>query len=103
MGVSTPETSPYVQQFADYLNRVIRITVVFDNATRAISGGTVFRDANCLYTNVFVGVGPDGSPNTSPRTFAVPAGTTAVGANRFHQMSITTIEDFLLYQITAGT
>jgi hypothetical protein len=37
MGVAAPLVSPYVQEFADYLGRAIRVAVTFDNTTRLIS------------------------------------------------------------------
>jgi hypothetical protein len=94
--------SPYVWESPDYQGNRIRITVTFDNATRALTGGSVFRDAACVYRKIYIGVGVDGSPDSTTHKFTVPAGTTAVSAAQMAAVGFTTIEQFLALQITAG-
>jgi hypothetical protein len=98
----TPITSPYVWETGDYLGRLIRITVTFNNTTRALTGGSVFRDAACLYQKIYIGTGPDGTPNSTNKAIPVPAGTTNVTANQLKQVGLNVIEDVLALQITAG-
>jgi hypothetical protein len=93
---------PYIWEAADYLNRVIRITVNFDDGTRLLSGATVFRDAGCVYTKILVGKGVDGSPDSTTKSFTVPAGTTPISQAQMNSRGFDTIEDFLALQITAG-
>lgn len=98
-------TSPQVQEFSDYLGRVIRITVTFDTDTRVLSGITVFRDAECLFTRILIGLGPDGTPDSTTRSFNVPAGTTVLNTaqmNAVRNNGMNTIEEFNSFQITAG-
>jgi hypothetical protein len=96
------QQTPWVWTAADAANNVIRITVTFNNATRALTGATVFRDAACVYTKIYIGVGSDGSPNSSPRVFTVPAGTTTFTAAQMSSVGLNTIENILAHQITAG-
>jgi hypothetical protein len=109
MGVAAPLVSPYVQEFADYLGRAIRVAVTFDNTTRLISQITLHRDAGCRYTTLLVGLGADGSPDSSVRSFNLKnfTGDRQLSNQelRFVQdpaNGIDTIEGFASFQITAG-
>jgi hypothetical protein len=102
LGRGDPAQSPYVWESGDYQGKVIRITVVFNNATRSITSASVFRDADCVYTRLYLGRGADGSPNSSTRSFVVPAGITNVPVQQMANRGFSTIEDFLALQITAG-
>lgn len=94
--------SPYVVRFDDYLQRAITITVNFDNATRSIIGAVVVRDTGCLWTHLLIGIGVDGTPDSTPRKVDVPEGTTNVGKQAFTNFGVDTIEQFQAFQITAG-
>jgi len=76
--------------------------MTFNNTTRALTGESVFRDAACLYQKIYIGTGPDGTPNGTGRKLAVPAGTTSISANQLKQVGLNVIEDVLALQITAG-
>lgn len=97
-----PAQSPYEWEARDYQGAVIRITITFNNATRALAGASVFRDAACVYTKILIGRGADDSPDSSTQSIVVPAGTTAVSAAQMASRGFTTIEQFLALQITAG-
>lgn len=101
-GTPVPWTSPYVWQAPDVDGNVVRLTVTFNNATLAIQSGQVFRDPACRYAHVWIGLGPDGTPDTSPQTFAVPAGSTNLNKNQFSSQGFDTLTDVLATQITAG-
>lgn len=107
--------SPYVQNFGDYLydpginpdGHVIRITVNFDNTTHAVSGATVFRSADCLWTKIVVGLGADGTPNSTTKVFDLTgfSGTRNITANTLSRApwNVNTIDDFFAAgQITAA-
>ena len=113
MAKGDPVTTPYVVSFGDYLYRpatpnahVIRITVNFDATTRAISNASLFRSADCAYTKIYLGLGADGSPNSTGRVFDLSgfSGTrTVTGAQMAAApYNIGTVEAFLTFQITAG-
>lgn len=97
-----PAPSPYVIEFPDYQGKLIRITINYDNTTRIITNGSVFRDPLCVYTKIYVGKGADGSPNSSTRKFNVPSGTTALNKAAFTAAGFDTITEFQALQITAG-
>jgi hypothetical protein len=100
-----PTTSPYVVTFADYLGRVIRITVSFDTGTGNILDIVVFRDAGCLFTKILIGTGGDGTPDSSTRSVTVPAGTTDLTQAQVDVLKgkgLATITQFVGFQITAG-
>lgn len=104
MAKGDPLQSPYIWQCSDITGKVIRGTFNFDNTTRALSSCVVYRDAGCYFTRIYVGVGPDGQPESTGvnNTFVVPDGTTNVTANQMRQRGFNTIEDVLATQITAG-
>lgn len=102
---SGPPPSPFVYDTADYLDRHLTITINYDNSTRALINATVHRDAGCMYKKIYVGLGADGTPDSTTHVFSVPnlegdrnitaAGLTAAGLN--------VIEDvYALGQIAAG-
>lgn len=96
--------NPFIWESGDYQGNVIRITVT--HLLNLITGITVYRDADCVYDKIFVGVGPDGSPNTSPHVFPIAAGTTILLQAQLDLLAsegIATIQQFLSLQITAGT
>lgn len=81
----------------------IRITLLFDDTTRQLQdGGALQRDQDSIYSHIHVGLGPDGTPNTSPNTFSPPVGTTAVTAAQLNTRGLITIEDVLGQNITAS-
>lgn len=98
------QRSPWVWEAKDFTRvNAIRVTVTFDDATRVLSGATVFRDSACKYAHVYIGVGSgSGRPEDSPMTVPVPAGTTHVSAVELAALGLHTIENILAFQITAG-
>lgn len=100
-----PATSPIVREFGDNFGLAIRITIFFDITSRALTGITVFRDAGCQWTQILIGLGEDGSPNSSDKAVNVPAGTTVLTNNQLNVLAnrgLATVEDFLGLQITAA-
>lgn len=104
MAKGDPPTSPWMFWFATDTNGFqITATVTFSGTitagtdpatwTNPLTGGTVFRDSNCAYTKVIIGVGPDGTPNTSTQVISVPAGTTQVTANQLASVGLHTVAD----------
>lgn len=96
--------SPYFMEFVDNQTpqRRINITVTFNNSTRAITGATVYRDADCQWRRVMIGLGDDGTPDSSVRNILVPSGTTNISAAALSSRGLDTIEDIRALQITAG-
>jgi len=97
-----PQTSPWIWTANDYQDNVIRITVNFNETTRALQASSVFRDAACVYTKIYIGVGVDGTVASTPSVFTVPSGTTSLSSNQLKNAGFNTIEDILALQITAG-
>jgi hypothetical protein len=102
MGGTGTVTSPWIWQATDNFGKFIRITITFNNATRALTGATVFRDAGCQWGHIYIGLGADGTPNSSGKSFVVPDGSTSVTANQLAQRGLNVIEDVTSLQITAG-
>lgn len=94
--------SPWIYESADYQQNVIRITVNYDDTTHALQDAEVFRDPECVYLRIYVGIGGDGTPDSTTHVFPVPAGTTTIKRNVLSQHGFDTIEDILALQFTAG-
>ncbi len=94
--------SPWVYDNSDGLGNDISFTVTYDNTTKVITGCTVFRTPTNPISRIFFGVGPDGTPQTSPQIFAVPAGTTVVTQAQMAAHGFTTMADVLAGQVTAA-
>lgn len=102
MGFGPPPVSPFVYEARDYLGRVIRITIPYDDATKAINGSaSVHRDVGCLYSKIVVDVGGDGKPDSSTKTFTVPVGDRTFTVAQMAAVGITSINQVLDTQITA--
>lgn len=97
-----PFTSPWTYQATDYQGNVIRIDVAFDDATQVLTGATVYRDAACVYRHIYLGVGADGVPDSTPTAFTVPAGTTTISAAALARQGLSNLSDVLALQVTAG-
>lgn len=98
----TPPTSPWLAYTAtDFAGFTVSFTVTFD-ASNNLTGATVFRDAACQYKNVYIGLGVDGTPNTTSKKFAIPAGTTQVSKAQINAVGVRTVADAQDTQITAG-
>lgn len=98
-----PVQSPYIWESPDYQGSVIRITVQFDNGTRALTGADAYRDDACVYRKIYLGKGVDGAPDSSPHVVNVASGARHLNAQQLNAaLGFTTIEDFLAVQITAG-
>ncbi|MGH7743299.1 MAG: hypothetical protein ACREQ5_00555 [Candidatus Dormibacteria bacterium] len=76
--------------------------MTFDDTTKALQAATVFRDAACVYTKIYIGLGADGTPDTTAIAIPVPAGTTTVTAAEMALIGLHTINDVLKFQITGG-
>jgi hypothetical protein len=105
MAHGDPISSPYTVTWTDFtgVNR-ITVSVQFDNATRAITEIDTHRDAACLYTQIAVGLGANGAPDASPRRWTPPVGdhvSTPAELTFLANQGVSTIEQFLTFQITA--
>ena len=102
MGSGGPMQSPWVLTFADYVDKVLRVTVEFDDATRVITGCVAHRDSGCQYRKLLVGLGEDGTPDSTTKQFTIPVGDTVVPVSALNNRGIVNIEDLLGINITAG-
>lgn len=96
------QLTPWTYQADDIDGRVLRVTVDFDNVTRALTGATIYRDAGCRYSRILFGLGADSKPDSTVRKFAVATGTTVITTAQLSSGGLTVIEDILAGQVTAG-
>jgi hypothetical protein len=89
----------------DANGKLIGVDVTWNSATRALVSATAHRDTGCLYTKIFIGLGPDGIPNTSPEVFDLTGftGSKTFSAAQMASVGLHTIDDIISTQITAGT
>jgi hypothetical protein len=90
---------------ADYQGNHVSITINYDNTTRALINATLHRDPNCMYKRIFIGLGADGTPDTTTHVFGIGnlEGDRNVTAAGLAGVGLNVIEDvFALGQITAG-
>jgi hypothetical protein len=99
MGVATPPTSPY--QFydsgSDYRGRHITGTVTFDGANN-LTGGTVTRDAGCMYTRIVLGMlNADGSPAAGSKVIDVSglSGPRSFTKAQLNSVGLVTVDDIM--------
>lgn len=98
-----PLQTPYVWDSPDYQGNIIRITVNFDNMTRALLSADAYRDDACVYRKIYLGLGAGGVPDNSPHVINVTSGTRHLNTQQLSSaIGFSTIEEFLNVQITAG-
>jgi hypothetical protein len=96
--------NPLVVPIPDNYGKNMTISFAFNDATRALTGATVTRDDGCQWSRLYLGVGPDGTVETSPKLFNLEG---IVGARQFTPgqlgaVGLSTIEQVWALQITAG-
>lgn len=94
--------NPWVWSANDPLGNPLTISVAWKASMRALQNTTVTRDPACSLGHIYIGVGADGTPNTSPNAYAVPTGSTTITAATLSKNGLNTIDDVLALQITAG-
>jgi hypothetical protein len=102
MGGQGTQTSPWSERFSDYQNNALIVTVNFNQNNRNILDAVITREPGCVYSKLFIGLGPDSKPNSSPMTFEVPEGVTQITAAQMQGVGLNKIEEILALQITAG-
>jgi hypothetical protein len=97
-------TSPYVIDIPDNFDLHVTLTFTFNNSTQALTGASLTRDDGCQWNKIYVGLGGDGTPDTTPRTFDVSGliGTRAVSTGQLAHIGLNTLADVLSFQVTAG-
>lgn len=98
-----PPTSPWYWEAADYQGNVLSISVAFNTSTLVLLGATVSRDPDCVYSHIYLGVGADGTPDTSTHAFTVQVGTTNISAAVLARQGLNTLDDVTSLQITGGS
>lgn len=95
-----PLTSPwqFYDSGGDYLDRHITGTVTFDGA-QTLTGGTVHRDAGCMYTKILIG-----NPASPTHTIDVAnlSGDRAFSKAQLNAVGLFVVNDILGSQITAA-
>lgn len=94
--------NPWVWAANDRNGVELSISVPWNAQNRGVQSATVVRPSGCLLSRIFIGVGPDGTPDTSTNVYSVPVGTTSVAANILRQNGLNTIDDVIALQITAA-
>jgi hypothetical protein len=105
-GHGVPPASPYAYDSGEDANgNHVSITINYDNTTRALINCTLHRDADCLYKKIYIGLGEDGTPDTTTHVFGIGnlEGDRNITATGLSAAGLDTIEDVMaLGQITAG-
>lgn len=97
--------SPWSWQTQDWRGWTLSFSVTFGPLTHLILGISTFKDPDCEFTKIIIGVGPDGTPDTSTKVIPVPAGSNNVLAallTTLATVGLTTIDNLLAEQITAA-
>lgn len=102
-GAGAPEQTPWIYEAIDFQQARLKFTVNFDNDTRLIEDIEVFRDPDCVYHNIYLGVGEDGRPESTPMRFvASDEDTTVFLPDVLEPLGLVVIEDVTAQEITGG-
>lgn len=103
--IGTPTSPMVVDSGTDANGKRCTLTITFNNATLALTGATLHRDAGCLYTKALIGVGGDGRPDSSPHVFNLSGieGDVSRNAQQLSAIGLDTYNDITaLGQIAFG-
>jgi hypothetical protein len=101
-----PTPNPYHWESGDLEGDLITIDFTWDNTTRALTAINVHRDAACSWNTILIGLGSDGSPDTTLRAVTVPVGNRTLTSAQLSALAtrgLASIDDVLTLQITATT
>lgn len=96
--------SPWTWTAADHQDRALTLTATFTPAAPyTLITVTLTRPAGCLYRWLYLGTGPDGTPDTAAVRFYVPPGGPVIAAaGVLAGFGLITLSDLQAAQITAG-
>ncbi len=94
--------SPWVFQCIDVNDAAFTAVFSFDDATRALGSCTVVRDSGCLFTDLWLGLGLDRTPNSTLNTFHTTGPSHTINKAVFAARGLNVIEDVWALQITCG-
>lgn len=93
--------SPWVVEFFDFGHREVKITVNFNDSTRALTNAVVHRDTGCKFTKIVLDDPNDGAKAKPLPAPADGAGDRTYTAAQMSAQGLNTIEQVLALQITA--
>lgn len=105
-GTIPPLPNPYVWRVWDEAGRQLQVSFSWVPVTRLLLGITTVRDEGMVWNRVLIGLGSDGSPDTTPWKLDVPVGTsdlTGILTGVLVGLGLTTIDNVLATQVTATT
>ena len=94
--------SPWTYTAGDYQGLVLSVTITFDGLTGVILTVAAHRDAGCMYSRFYFGLGADGTPDTTGSQMAIAEGDSLIGVAVLNGFGFTTISQALASQVTAG-
>lgn len=86
----------------DSENREVLVSLPWDSISRALGDATTTRDDGCLYRTFLVGVGPDGTPDSTPTQFGIPEGLSQIPQATLADVGLATIDNIISQQVTLG-
>jgi hypothetical protein len=104
--VGGPLQSPWVYDSgSDSNGNRVTLTINFNTTTHALANAVLHRDAGCMYKKIYIGLGPDGTADSTTHVFGIGnlEGDRNITAAGLQAVGLTTIDDVIaLGQITAG-
>jgi len=93
--------SPWTYTTRDYQGLTLSVTINFTLAGLIISI-TSHKDPGCQYSNMYFGLGADGTPDTTHTQIPIADGDNTIGLAILNGFGFTTIQQALTAQFTAG-
>jgi hypothetical protein len=95
------QLSPWVWTAGDYQGLVIRITVNFNDTTRALVNAVVHRDDGCMFTKIVFDIPSDGVKSKRLPAPLDGQGDRTYSKGQMSAQGLDTFEDVMAVQITA--
>lgn len=93
---------PWSWETGDYQEKIIRITINWDTSNGALMSAVTYRDPECIYAKIYIGLSEAGIVEDTPDQWNVPVGETVIRADSLMKGRLRNIRDVLYLQITAG-
>lgn len=97
-----PSNPQYWDLNDEYTGGVLNLSIPWDPDSRATLDATIVRDEACRWDTILFGLGPDGTPDTSPIYLNAPVGVTTVPAQDLADIGLGTVDAIQPLQVTAA-
>ena len=94
--------NPWVWSANDPQGLAVSISIPWNTSNRSLGSATVTRATGCTLGRLYIGLGTVATPDSARNAYAVTVGRGTVSAHTLAKNGLSTIDNVMALQITAG-